>query len=234
MQSASPYSDAPASVSSSDSVVPTTTLVAPTSSPTANDACSSATPANSPICNSSQQASSSRHSISNHQDELVASKSVISQPSHDVGISTIGLRTSDGHSTPIVKEFGINLDDANEMEEDEIDLENAEVYVPRTNATNNNSEALLTVSRGDPTTHLKRHSYKCTQRKVHIRQQQKLINLLPSDSTLGSPSSEFVSALHDGKFDPLKMREGIAYWIVMHEHTFSIIEEEGFNMMLKI
>ncbi|KAK8505096.1 hypothetical protein V6N12_037973 [Hibiscus sabdariffa] len=194
-------------------------------------------------------------------------------------MSSIGLGTSDGHSTPIAKEFGINLDDANEMDEDEIDLENAEVHVPQTNATNNNSEvrnvedeseshpfkrakksvvwkefgepervgnskvwkvpcvyckALLTISKGGPTTHLKRHSDKCVQRKVHIQQQQKLINLLPSDSTAGSPSSRFVSALHDGKFDLLKMREGIAHWIVMHEHAFSIVEEEGFNMMLKM
>ncbi|KAK9045099.1 hypothetical protein V6N11_058988 [Hibiscus sabdariffa] len=194
-------------------------------------------------------------------------------------MSTIGLGTSDGHSTSTAKEFWINLDDANEMKEDEIDLENSEVHVPRNNSTNNNSEVrntedesesqpfnrakksvvwkefgepervgnsevwkvscvyckdLLTISRGGPTTHLKCHSDKCTQRKVHIRQQQKLINLLPSYSTEGSPSSEFVSALHDGKFDPLKMREGIAHWIVMHEHAFSIVEEEGFNMMLKM
>ncbi|KAK8490190.1 hypothetical protein V6N11_028905 [Hibiscus sabdariffa] len=147
-------------------------------------------------------------------------------------MSSIGLGTSDGHSTPIAKEFGINLDDANEMDEDEIDLENAEVHVPQTNANNSevcnvedeseshpfkrakksvvwkefgepervgNSKvwkvpcvyckALLTVSKGGPTTHLKRHSDKCAQRKVLIRQQQKLINLLPSDSTAGSPSS---------------------------------------------
>ncbi|KAK8594232.1 hypothetical protein V6N13_126041 [Hibiscus sabdariffa] len=55
-------------------------------------------------------------------------------------MSSIGLGTSDGHSTPIAKEFGINLDDANEMDEDEIDLENAEVHVPQTNA--NNSEKI--------------------------------------------------------------------------------------------
>ncbi|GMJ13921.1 DAYSLEEPER [Hibiscus trionum] len=30
------------------------------------------------------------------------------------------------------------------------------------------------------------------------------------------------------------MREGIAHWIVMHEHAFSIVEEEDFNMMLKM
>ncbi|KAL4284187.1 hypothetical protein GQ457_16G013230 [Hibiscus cannabinus] len=182
-------------------------------------------------------------------------------------MSSIGLGTSDGHSTPIAKEFVINLDDANEMDGDEIDLENAKMQkcmflklmppIITVRAKKSvvwkefgelervgNSKvwkvpcvyckALLTISKGGPTTHLKRHSDKCAQRKVHIRQQQKLINLLPSDSTAGSPSSEFVSALHDGKFNPLKMREGIAHWIVMHEHAFSIVEEEGFNMMLKM
>ncbi|GMJ08654.1 hypothetical protein HRI_004534600 [Hibiscus trionum] len=52
-------------------------------------------------------------------------------------MSTIGLGTSDGHSTPILEKFEVNLDDANEMNEDEIDLENAEVHVPQTNDTNN-------------------------------------------------------------------------------------------------
>ncbi|KAL2929777.1 Zinc finger BED domain-containing protein DAYSLEEPER [Bienertia sinuspersici] len=29
------------------------------------------------------------------------------------------------------------------------------------------------------------------------------------------------------------MREGVAHWVTMHEHPFNIVEEEGFNMMLK-
>ncbi|GMI65216.1 hypothetical protein HRI_000190900 [Hibiscus trionum] len=55
-------------------------------------------------------------------------------------MSTIGLETSDCLSTPILEEFEVNLDDANKMNEDEIDLENAEVHVPQTNATNNSEE----------------------------------------------------------------------------------------------
>lgn len=38
-------------------------------------------------------------------------------------------------------------------------------------------------------------------------------------------------ALVDGRFDMMKMRESMAHWILMHEHPFSIVEEEGFNMM---
>ncbi|GJR60520.1 zinc finger BED domain-containing protein RICESLEEPER 2-like protein [Tanacetum coccineum] len=32
-------------------------------------------------------------------------------------------------------------------------------------------------------------------------------------------------------FDMMKMRESMAHWILMHEHPFTIVEEEGFNMM---
>ncbi|XP_022752294.1 zinc finger BED domain-containing protein RICESLEEPER 2-like [Durio zibethinus] len=44
---------------------------------------------------------------------------------------------------------------------------------------------------------------------------------------------QILPALTDGKFDMVKMREAAAHWILMHEHPFSIIEEEGFNMMQK-
>lgn len=42
-----------------------------------------------------------------------------------------------------------------------------------------------------------------------------------------------VPALHLGKFNMEKMREPIAHWILMHEHPFSIVKEEDFNIMLK-
>ena len=60
-----------------------------------------------------------------------------------------------------------------------------------------------------------------------------MINFLPSDSSIGTNQSGFVSALHNGKFDMLKMRKGIAHWLTMHEHPFTIVEEEGFNLMMK-
>ena len=60
-----------------------------------------------------------------------------------------------------------------------------------------------------------------------------MINFLPSDSSIGTNQSRFVSALHNGKFDMLKMRERIAHWLTMHKHPFTIVEEEGFNLMMK-
>ena len=60
-----------------------------------------------------------------------------------------------------------------------------------------------------------------------------MINFLPYDASIGTNQSGFVSALHDGKFDMLKMREGLAHWLTMHEHHFTMVEEEGFNLMIK-
>nr|GEV86143.1 hypothetical protein [Tanacetum cinerariifolium] len=37
--------------------------------------------------------------------------------------------------------------------------------------------------------------------------------------------------LKDGRFDMMKMRQSMAHCILMHEHPFNIVEDEGFNMM---
>ena len=58
--------------------------------------------------------------------------------------------------------------------------------------------------------------------------QQTKINFQSSDLTFPN-----VPALHSCKFDMEKMREVAAHWILMHEHPFFILEEEGFNMMTK-
>ncbi|KAL2905115.1 putative AC transposase [Bienertia sinuspersici] len=70
------------------------------------------------------------------------------------------------------------------------------------------------------------------KKAAHLRQ-QKMINFLPSNSSTGGNKSEFVPALHDGKLDMLKMREGIAHWITRHELPFTTVEEEGFNLVMK-
>ncbi|KAK4415151.1 Zinc finger BED domain-containing protein RICESLEEPER 1 [Sesamum alatum] len=38
-------------------------------------------------------------------------------------------------------------------------------------------------------------------------------------------------SLYVGKFDMEEMKESVAHWTMMHEHPFSIVEEEGFNLM---
>ncbi|XP_031265171.1 zinc finger BED domain-containing protein RICESLEEPER 1-like [Pistacia vera] len=38
-----------------------------------------------------------------------------------------------------------------------------------------------------------------------------------------------VPVLTSGKFEMAKMRELVANWVLMHEHPFTVVEEEGFN-----
>ncbi|XP_039138800.1 zinc finger BED domain-containing protein RICESLEEPER 2-like [Dioscorea cayenensis subsp. rotundata] len=47
----------------------------------------------------------------------------------------------------------------------------------------------------------------------------------------GCDNTIMSSAIMDGKLDMMKMRESVAHWILMHEHPFSVVEDEGFNMM---
>ncbi|XP_057791041.1 zinc finger BED domain-containing protein RICESLEEPER 2-like [Salvia miltiorrhiza] len=87
----------------------------------------------------------------------------------------------------------------------------------------------LSILKSKSTTHLSRHLACCLKRKLNQKQQQK-ISLEPINENSVSMAS---IALTDGKFDMRKMREAIAHWILMHEHPFTIVEEEGFNMMQK-
>ncbi|XP_027174346.1 zinc finger BED domain-containing protein RICESLEEPER 1-like [Coffea eugenioides] len=75
-----------------------------------------------------------------------------------------------------------------------------------------------------------RHRENCFVRKAKLRkaEQQTKINFQPADERFST-----VPPLHTGKFDMEAMREAAAHWILMHEHPFTILEEEGFNIMMK-
>ena len=81
-------------------------------------------------------------------------------------------------------------------------------------------------------THLNRQLDTCSKKALHLKEQQ-MINYLPFDSSISTNQSGFVSDLHNGKFDMLKMRERIAQWLTMHENPYTMVEEEGFNLMMK-
>nr|XP_017225248.1 PREDICTED: zinc finger BED domain-containing protein RICESLEEPER 2-like [Daucus carota subsp. sativus] len=87
----------------------------------------------------------------------------------------------------------------------------------------------LAILKSKVTSHMSRHLQTCTQRKLHMKQQQRL-NFQPSSLC---EVAMVAPALTDGKFDMAKMRKAAANWVLMHEHPFSIMEEEGFNMMQK-
>ncbi|XP_071927051.1 uncharacterized protein [Coffea arabica] len=40
-------------------------------------------------------------------------------------------------------------------------------------------------------------------------------------------------ALHTCKFDMEAMREAAAHWVLVHEHPFTILEKEGFNIVMR-
>ncbi|XP_012851801.1 PREDICTED: zinc finger BED domain-containing protein RICESLEEPER 2-like [Erythranthe guttata] len=85
------------------------------------------------------------------------------------------------------------------------------------------------------TTQFHRHLQSCRvfQKEKAARDKGKFsqtqIGFLPTTVELS-----FFPALRDGKFDMEKMKEAVAHWIVMHEHPFSIVEDEGFNLMQRL
>ncbi|XP_038678375.1 zinc finger BED domain-containing protein RICESLEEPER 2-like [Tripterygium wilfordii] len=79
---------------------------------------------------------------------------------------------------------------------------------------------------GGTTTHFKRHLDGWTRRKVNLKS-HKMLNLIPS------PVNKEVGTVSNFQYDQGKMRESIAHFILMHEHPFTIVAQEGFNLMMK-
>ncbi|KAG6501116.1 hypothetical protein ZIOFF_040984 [Zingiber officinale] len=67
-------------------------------------------------------------------------------------------------------------------------------------------------------------------KKIDIAGQETQENPEAKEEEGSSPS---ILTLHSGKFDMEQMREAAAYWIMMHEHPFTILDEEGFNLMIR-
>ncbi|KAL6577798.1 hypothetical protein OROMI_010126 [Orobanche minor] len=83
---------------------------------------------------------------------------------------------------------------------------------------------------GGCTTNMTRH--KCAQlRKIQAAEAAKQSKLHFPSGSLAIPAGH--SYLYSGKFDMAAMKESAAEWVCMHEHPFSIVEEEGFNIMQK-
>ncbi|GKB39895.1 zinc finger BED domain-containing protein RICESLEEPER 2-like protein [Tanacetum coccineum] len=55
----------------------------------------------------------------------------------------------------------------------------------------------------------------------------------PDGSNVSSIEPALAPAIVNGKYDHMRMRESITHWILMHEHSFSIVEEAGFDFMMK-
>ncbi|KAL1359242.1 hypothetical protein AAHE18_04G094400 [Arachis hypogaea] len=76
--------------------------------------------------------------------------------------------------------------------------------------------------KGASTSHLWRHSSNCLQRRLHVAAQKKqpLISFQPSNSSV----NPFVTP--GARYSQEKMRQIIATAIMVHEHPFSIVEDE--------
>ncbi|GJU45422.1 putative zinc finger, BED-type containing protein, partial [Tanacetum coccineum] len=93
---------------------------------------------------------------------------------------------------------------------------------------------LLAYTKGGTTTTLNRHlENHCRKRKL-VMKKQGLLNFQPDDSNVGSSEPGLAPAIVNGKYDHIRMRESIVHWILMHEHSFSIVEEAGFDFMMKV
>ncbi|XP_071916092.1 zinc finger BED domain-containing protein RICESLEEPER 4-like [Coffea arabica] len=88
----------------------------------------------------------------------------------------------------------------------------------------------LSRGKSKQTSSMLRHRISCSARKVHLRMvaQQTKLNFQPADEIFST-----LLALHTGKFDMEAMREATAHWVLMHEHPFTILEEESFNIMMR-
>ncbi|KAK4430990.1 hypothetical protein Salat_0861000 [Sesamum alatum] len=91
---------------------------------------------------------------------------------------------------------------------------------------------MYTKSKTVATTQLHRHLQSCAnylKAKADKSKDEFLQTQLGFVSSSVDPSA--CPSLYIGKFDMKKMKESVAHWIMMHEHPFSIVEEEGFNLM---
>lgn len=91
----------------------------------------------------------------------------------------------------------------------------------------NHCGSILQYNTSATTTTLRRHlNNHCSKRNL-IMKRQGMLNFQPDGSNVGVNHPDLVPAIVNGKYDPMRMRESIAHWILMHEHSFSVVEEEG-------
>ncbi|XP_038714748.1 zinc finger BED domain-containing protein RICESLEEPER 2-like isoform X1 [Tripterygium wilfordii] len=79
---------------------------------------------------------------------------------------------------------------------------------------------------GGTTSHFRRHLMGCARRMINQKSQK---NLGFRSGKITSETSPIATFIYDYK----KVRDSIAHFILMHEHSFSIVEQEGFNLIMK-
>ncbi|XP_019195806.1 PREDICTED: zinc finger BED domain-containing protein RICESLEEPER 2-like [Ipomoea nil] len=87
-------------------------------------------------------------------------------------------------------------------------------------------KTLLSKSASSTTTHLWNHLNRCTQKKLHSKN-QKTLQFQNAKSKFETPLLSY------GKYDHMKQREAIAHWILLHEQPLNVVENYGFTFMFK-
>uniref|UniRef100_A0A2C9VVD0 HAT C-terminal dimerisation domain-containing protein n=1 Tax=Manihot esculenta TaxID=3983 RepID=A0A2C9VVD0_MANES len=77
------------------------------------------------------------------------------------------------------------------------------------------------------TTHLLRHLNSCLKRKVNLKGQQQ------HNITTTIAETESVTSVQNFKYDHAKVREVITHMILVHELSFSFVEYEVFNLLMR-
>ncbi|GJX23022.1 zinc finger BED domain-containing protein RICESLEEPER 2-like protein [Tanacetum coccineum] len=103
-----------------------------------------------------------------------------------------------------------------------------------TKARCNHYGSLLEYNKQRTTTSMSRHlKFHCQKRKL-VMKKQGILNFQPNGSNVSSSEPALAPAIVNGKYDHMRMRESIPHWILMHEHSFFIVEEAGFDFMMKV
>ncbi|XP_057790497.1 zinc finger BED domain-containing protein RICESLEEPER 2-like [Salvia miltiorrhiza] len=86
----------------------------------------------------------------------------------------------------------------------------------------------LSVNKTGCTTHLARHSAKCTAKQIHSTKGQQNISI-----TMSMAQKEAVSSVTNFKYDHSKIRDVLSHMIIVHELPFRFPEYELFNLLMK-
>ncbi|GKC31457.1 hypothetical protein Tco_1038751, partial [Tanacetum coccineum] len=103
-----------------------------------------------------------------------------------------------------------------------------------TKARCNHYGSLLEYNKQRTTTSMSRHlKFHCQKRKL-VMKKQGILNFQSNGSNVSSSEPALAPAIVNGKYDHMRIREYIPHWILMHEHSFFIVEEAGFDFMMKV
>ncbi|KAL0927047.1 hypothetical protein M5K25_001200 [Dendrobium thyrsiflorum] len=90
----------------------------------------------------------------------------------------------------------------------------------------------LSIGTTGSTTQFRRHLDRCVAR-IRFLKNQKVLHFQPKEIDSVADNSQESASLTTFSYDNSKVRESIAHYILINEKPFSVVEEFGFNLVLK-